>query len=248
MLILQVEGLALDKWATATSHGSEEMLPGSLTFLPAGSVHTSCSMAVADSSREPLQVVAELSEVFLQAAADSWRTGLPSIQLRELRNFSDPQMEYLLRALYSASLMPGLTDALFGESVSKAIAFRLLGTQLLSTSYAHHRGGIPRRRLQRVLQYIEENLHADLSLAALASVAEMSMFHFGRAFRQSMQTSPHQYLLGRRIDRAKSFLIAENMTIAEVSTAVGFARQNHFARVFQNHTGVTPLEFKRRSI
>lgn len=206
MLILQVEGLTLDKWATATSHGSEEMLPGSLTFLPAGSVHKSCSMAVADSSRKSFQVVAELSEAFLQEAADNWKTDLPSIQLRELRNFSDPQIEHLFRALYNASLMPGCTDALFGESVSTAIAFRLQGTRLLPASFAYHCGGISRRRLQRVLQYIEENLHAALSLTTLASVAEMSMFHFSRAFRQSTRTSP-----------------------INISLVAGLIAQNHFS-------------------
>jgi AraC family transcriptional regulator len=83
-------------------------------------------------------------------------------------------------------------------------------------------------------------------VSKLAAAAGLSVFHFSRAFRQSMGTSPYQYLLARKIERAKSFLAESNRSVAEVAASVGFSRPNHFARVFKKQTGFSPNEFRWR--
>ena len=74
----------------------------------------------------------------------------------------------------------------------------------------------------------------------------MSLTHFGRLFRRRTGLSPHQYVLGRRVQRAKELLRAGRLTPAEVAGAVGFYDQSHLTRHFRRAVGVTPAEWQRR--
>jgi len=76
-------------------------------------------------------------------------------------------------------------------------------------------------------------------------VGVSAFHHFSRLFKQSTGTSPHQYLLSRRLDRAKTLLRQHGTTLADVSTSTGFADQSHFTKVFRRFTGVTPSEYRR---
>jgi len=106
------------------------------------------------------------------------------------------------------------------------------------------RGGLGVRRLREVIDYIEAHLGDDLSISTLASVAERSLHHFSEAFRQSVGTPPHRFVLMRRIERAKILLLATDMPIAHIALEVGFASQSHFGHMFREATGVTPLRFR----
>jgi AraC family transcriptional regulator len=77
---------------------------------------------------------------------------------------------------------------------------------------------------------------------ALAAVAQMSLYHFSRLFKQSTGLSPHNYLLRQRIERAKELLAGLWRRIAEVSYELGFPHQRHFATVFRTPVGMTPRE------
>lgn len=106
------------------------------------------------------------------------------------------------------------------------------------------RGGLGRYRLNKVLDYIEAEMENGLTVAALASVADLSLQHFSAAFLASTGHRPHRFILNRRIERAKLLLLTTNMSIAEISLAVGFASQSHFAERFRETTGATPLRFR----
>lgn len=84
----------------------------------------------------------------------------------------------------------------------------------------------------------------DLTISALAGVANRSLHHFGDAFRQSTGTPPHRFVLMRRMDRAKILLLTTKMPIAQIALEVGFASQSHFGHMFRVTTGVTPLRFR----
>src|SRR5262249_4895393 len=69
--------------------------------------------------------------------------------------------------------------------------------------FQYHLGGLPKHKLRRVTEFIEENLDHDLTLAEIAEIAELSPFHFARAFKQATGSTPIQFLTRRRIDLAK---------------------------------------------
>lgn len=108
-----------------------------------------------------------------------------------------------------------------------------------------HRGGVAPNRLRRVTEYIADNLAADLSQRELAAIAELSQFHFARAFKESTGRSPHNYLIEQRVNRAKELLADSELSIAEISFTVGFSSQSHLTFHFHRLNGITPARFRR---
>jgi AraC family transcriptional regulator len=107
------------------------------------------------------------------------------------------------------------------------------------------RGGLAGWQQERVGDYVEEHLPEDIALATLAALADLSPFHFARAFRQSFGSPPHRYVMSRRIARAKELLRGPDRSMAEIGFAVGFGNASSFSSVFRKQTGLTPTEFRR---
>jgi AraC-like DNA-binding protein len=93
--------------------------------------------------------------------------------------------------------------------------------------------------VRRARDYLEAHHHEQVTLAALASVANLSPFHLLRVFRAELGLPPHAYLTQQRIAHAKT-LLALGMPIAEVAFETGFVDQSHLTRHFKRLVGVTP--------
>jgi len=107
------------------------------------------------------------------------------------------------------------------------------------------RGGLPPAAMSRVHAYIEAHLSDSIELVQLSAVAGMSVFHFARQFKQSAGISPHHYLVGRRIERAKKLLADTDLSLSEIAFATGFSDQSHLTRHFRQMIGVPPGQFRR---
>jgi AraC-like DNA-binding protein len=105
-------------------------------------------------------------------------------------------------------------------------------------------GGLTPRALQRVRGYIEEHLVENIELETLAKIAGLSKCHFARAFKQSVGTPPHFYLIQRRLERAKGLLAETDLSLAQIALKSGFSDQSHFSRRFRTFLGVTPRSFR----
>lgn len=105
-------------------------------------------------------------------------------------------------------------------------------------------GGLPRYKLRRVVAFIDARISETISLEDLAAVAGVSRFHFHRQFKKSVGATPHDYILRARIERAKELLIDSDLTVGEVSGAVGFVDQSHFSHIFRRFTAMTPRSFR----
>jgi AraC-like DNA-binding protein len=106
-------------------------------------------------------------------------------------------------------------------------------------------GGLTPRALQRVRNYVEEHLTENIDLGALANVAELSKWHFARAFKQSAGLTPHFYLIKRRLERAQQLLAETDLSLAQVALRSGFSDQSHFSRRFRIFLGEAPNSFRR---
>jgi AraC-like DNA-binding protein len=106
------------------------------------------------------------------------------------------------------------------------------------------RGGLPPVAMRRVREHIETHLGENVDLAALASIAGLSVFHFARAFKRTAGVTPHLYLLRRRIERAQEMLGRTELSLSEIALAAGFFDQSHLARHFRQVVGMTPREFR----
>ena len=101
-----------------------------------------------------------------------------------------------------------------------------------------------RARLEHTLSFIHERFSEQLSLAALARHAGMSISRFSCLFRESLGTSPLEYVATTRMREARKLLRTPGQSIAEVAYAVGFQDSNYFSRSFKQHHGMSPREFR----
>ncbi|MBB3424524.1 AraC family transcriptional regulator [Rhizobium sp. BK312] len=101
------------------------------------------------------------------------------------------------------------------------------------------------RQLQRVLEYIEQNLSRDLSLNELATIAGVSKTIFVYRFKNSMKETPHRYLIRARVRRGQELLVRSKMPIADIAVICGFADHAHFTSVFKRIMGNTPSAYRK---
>ena len=106
-------------------------------------------------------------------------------------------------------------------------------------------GGLPAWQRKRVAEFIEEHLAEEISLATLAELVNLSLFHFARAFKQSFGVPPHRYHSARRMDRARSLLQRPALSVTQIGVQTGFRETSSFTRAFRRFTGVTPTEYRR---
>jgi AraC family transcriptional regulator len=107
------------------------------------------------------------------------------------------------------------------------------------------RGGLPARHQKRVMEFVEEHLAEDISLAALAELVDLSLYHFARAFKQSFGVPPHRYHVTRRMDRARSLLQKSALSVTQIGIQIGFRETSSFTRAYRKFSGVSPSQYRR---
>lgn len=159
----------------------------------------------------------------------------------------DPQIQHIGLAL-KAELESGcLSGRLYGESLATALSSHLLLRYSTSKQrIQNNAGGLPKYKLWRAIEYINDNLENDLTLAELAGVVQMSTYHFARLFKQSTGLAPHQYVTNCRIERAKILLAERKLSIVEICGFVGFQSPSHFSALFRKLMKMTPNEYRNQ--
>jgi AraC family transcriptional regulator len=136
---------------------------------------------------------------------------------------------------------------LYAESIGHQLCIHLLRNYFdLKFAGPAPSGGLDQPKMRHVKDFIEEHLGNNLTLVSLANVAGVSAGYFSRLFRNSVGVAPHQYLLGRRLDRARNLLQTNRYSIAEIASVTGFSDQSHLTRHFKRRFGVTPREGRKR--
>jgi AraC family transcriptional regulator len=100
-------------------------------------------------------------------------------------------------------------------------------------------------KMNRVFNFIEQNLHSSIDLRDLAGAACISEFHFIRVFTTFCGCTPYQYIIKKRIEKAKTMIQYNVLSVFEISKACGYGRVQSFRKCFKRETGYTPREFWR---
>ena len=195
--------------------------------------------------KEPIEVVT------LWLAPELWSRTLRSsgtgaeVELVPRFVMADPFVEQATLALKKGAELSQPFGRLLQDGLLTALIAHLANQGTSDTPPAAPRGGLADWRLRRVLDHMEDHLAEDISLAELAALAGQSERHFCQAFRQTMGTPPHRYLVERRIARAKSLFRSDRtLSVIEVALAVGFTASTHFATMFRKVTGGTPTAYR----
>lgn len=98
------------------------------------------------------------------------------------------------------------------------------------------------------LKFLEENcFRSDLSITEIANKCNMSEVYFRKLFLAQMGTSPKQYILDIRIEKAKQLLSDGMLKVGAVAEKCGFTNQYHFSRIFRQKTGQTPTQYMKQN-
>ena len=167
------------------------------------------------------------------------------LELKPQWDLIDPHISALLMEM-AADLRDGSpVGAIYGDSLANVLAVYLARRYAVQEiSPVFYKGGLPRYRLKRVLDYIACNLAESVSLMQLAAIAGMSPHYFSELFKQSTGRSPYNYVLMQRIERAKQELRNPRCSIIDAGLNTGFQNPSHFARVFRKLVGASPSRYR----
>ena len=193
-----------------------------------------------------------LPDQIVRRAAES--AGLDPDQVEILDRFcvGDPYVLQLGLALGAELESDSIGELLYAESLGYAMAVHLVrkyssvsdrADRLAARSSAER---LSTPVLERVMEYIEANLGGALTLADIAAATNLSPYHFARLFKATTGRPPHQYVIERRIDLARSLLLETELPIGEVALRSGFSDQSHLGRHLRRRFGVTPRMLRTR--
>ncbi len=185
-----------------------------------------------------------LAQSLLERAAEDSASG-NAIELAPQSIISDPLIIEIGRLLIAEADNANLGGRLYAESLAGVLAVHLLRNySTLARSVGEYKGGLPKHKLRRVVEYINANLDKELPLPDIAAVVEMNPHHLTRAFKTEMGLALHQYLMRQRIEQAKRLLAETELPIIDIALQVGFQDQSHFTKVFRRFAFVTPKAYR----
>lgn len=157
--------------------------------------------------------------------------------------FKDPQIGHIANQIAAELRFETSCGDLLAEILADELALRLLSHHSSAAvdldSLKPRPGGLEARRLKRVLDYIKANLRERISVEELASVANLSRFHFSRRFKAAVGQSPSGYVSRLRLEHAK-VMLAQGASISDVAFDCGFSSESNFIRSFRRAVGLTP--------
>jgi len=141
-----------------------------------------------------------------------------------------------------------MSKHVFSQPMTDLLAMRLLVAQAGSPVTSQPvTGGLSPTVLRRAIERLRSDGDADVSLAALASDAGLSRFHFCRAFKESTGLSPHAWLRQHQLEQAMNMLRDTDDSIVSIAAALGYSSQTAFAAAFRKLTDETPSDWRRRT-
>ena len=235
-VLLVTAGSCDVRYTSRGQSGKRRLSAGSLCFVTRGYLFSRISWK----SAQCQAIVVDISDIDSQPSPIDAFGGTDAL-FDVFLGFNDAAAASLIR-LMSAEVESGCpTGAIHGEALSLALASRIASLcQSIPAVSPPGTATLSQKRLLSIAKYVENNLMGDLSIDALAKVANMSAFHFARCFKNTIGLTPHQFVTNQRISTAKAMLVSGKHSLRDVAMQVGFSSHSHFAAVYRRITGVTP--------
>jgi AraC family transcriptional regulator len=185
-----------------------------------------------------------IGEDFARRTAEQLALKPDGAQIRPQFQMRDPRFQHLAWALRAELEADVASDPLYAESLCTAMVVRLIGG---AGSLDDKRRTLAPRTAARVTEFIEAHLDRRLTLSELAALAELSVPHFKVLFRSTLGVPVHQYVVQRRVERARTLLLQGRLSASQVALDAGFAHQSHMAHWMGRLLGITPRELVKSS-
>ncbi|MDR4892946.1 MULTISPECIES: AraC family transcriptional regulator [unclassified Chryseobacterium] len=168
-----------------------------------------------------------------------------NIQLDEYFLFNNKALASATNNIMRIAMDDNSQKDIMADFALKELLIRLMQTQ--ARSMVEKNIVKNKSRIGFVVDYIKRNLHQKLSIDSIAKLAYVSKSNFFKMFKDELGTSPNDFILQERINRAKE-LLASQTSIKETAFQTGFSDTNYFTRVFKQLEGITPKSYQDRMI
>ncbi|MEM7040931.1 MAG: AraC family transcriptional regulator, partial [Bacteroidota bacterium] len=101
------------------------------------------------------------------------------------------------------------------------------------------------RRVSNARNYVDEHFLEDLNLDDLASLANLSKYHFLRCFKQVYGHSPYQYVIARRLQHGRELVRQNQHSLTEIAYLTGFSDRRAFNKAFKKAYGLGPTDYRK---
>lgn len=220
--------------------GVTELVTGSMLFVPVQTCR-----AVEFIGKYSVIVIKVSPAVRLEQSASSGMAPcpVPHVQVVE----SPQQINAIVQLVKRMTAAGDACTFTCKLSIARLLLWELgLGMQHARVRVGARKRILDRRKIRAIDRFVEDNLEEPLSLEQLAAHAGMSRYYFLRSFKEATGQSPLQYVIAKRVERARTMLSSGPESIAEIAYATGFSSQSHLNWAFKRHFGVTPGAFKRQ--
>ena len=214
---------------------------GSISLMPAGSP----GWVRSSGCKEELHIFLEPGLVG-RVAAEAFGLDPAQLTLPPLDGLHLLQLRAAMLAVNDELMADAAGGPLAAESLANVLAVHLIRNASGPRPPAlRSESVLPARKLRAVVEYIEEHLDGSPTLEQMAATAHLSVYHFARQFKVATGLPPHQYVIMRRVERAKRLLQEGDLSLAEVAVGAGFTDQSKFSHHFKRVVGVSPRQFCR---
>ncbi|WP_251710348.1 helix-turn-helix transcriptional regulator [Hydrogenophaga intermedia] len=182
---------------------------------------------------------------------DACHGGSSEIELLDPHCATDPGMALLGNHILREMRSPQALHRVRLETLMLKVAVALVcrhssAAKRFATASRSGAGRLSPHKLSVCTDYMQAHLTEDITLERLASQAGLSPYHFCRAFKESVGTTPYQWLIAKRIETAQRLLANESVSIGDVAFDTGFNSASHFATAFRKAVGVSPSAFRQQ--
>lgn len=193
-----------------------------------------------------VQLVYLRRETIDELAVDAFDADPASVELDSRLGFGDPVLEPLVVSLLDAARSGArlASSAVWADHIVRVIGLELLQRYSNIAGRAPTGSDMTRASVAATCEYVDANLTGDLSLHGIASAVRVRPHRLARDFRDRTGVPLHQYVLGRRVDRAARLLRTSHLPLATVAVDCGFADQSHLTTAFRRRVGVTPAVYR----
>lgn len=173
-------------------------------------------------------------------------TAVETLVLAPGQNVSDLTVTSLSQAMLAAVVQDQGGSPLLLDQIALAFCTHLAATYGNRQQRIFAASRLAPWQERVALEFLAASEDDAVSIKAAADHCRLSQTYFVRAFKRSFHMTPHQWLMRRRLEKARDLLKNTTLPVSEVSRLCGFADAAYFSRLFQSRVGVSPSEFRRR--
>ena len=156
---------------------------------------------------------------------------------------SHEQYSVLFDAILKEHINPGSDSATLLKGYCLQLLCRISREAMRPDGYQGD-GSAYRTLIRNVIEYVEQNISNRIMLKDLAAVAGMSPNYFHRVFTRVMGMTPNEFVISKKMNRARELLATTSESIADISLECGFENIAYFSYVFKRYSGITPSSFR----